>query len=88
MRRGCRRNQGSEREKVRRGRWIVLVSGGGEGEGWSVKEEGGEDSLLRPAPVTELSKQEVHHYLSNSGFNQLCSSVEDRFNIKAHFQSH
>lgn len=45
----------------------------------------------QPAPsgsILELSKQEVHHYLSNGGFNQLCSSVEDRFNIKAHFQSH
>lgn len=72
---------------MRRGLWIVLVLGGGGGKGWSVREEGGEDSLRRPAPVAELSKQEVHHYLSTSGFNQLCSSVEDRFNIKAHFQS-
>lgn len=45
----------------------------------------------QPTPagfVMKFSKQEVHHYLSNGGFNQLCSSVEDRFNIKAHFQSH
>lgn len=87
MRRGYRGNQGSVREKVGRGMWIVLVLGRGGGKGWLVKEEGGEDSLHRSAPVMELSKQEVHHYLSNSGFNQLCSSVEDRFNIKAHFRS-
>lgn len=60
----------------------------GAGKGRPAMEGGGEDGLPWPAPVGELRKQEVHHYLSDGGFNQLCSSAEDRFNIKAHFQSH
>lgn len=66
------------------------------GDGWREKEgragprwrKGREHSLNWLVLVTELSKLQVHHYLSDGGFNQLCSSVEDRFNIKAHFQSH
>lgn len=71
------------------GTGLALVLGGERRREGRVSDGGRERGQPTPASsVTKFSKQEVHHYLSNGGFNQLCSSVEDRFNIKAHFQSH
>lgn len=71
------------------GTGLALVLGGEtrrEGQASDGGRERGQPTLA--GSDMKFSKQEVHHYLSNGGFNQLCSSVEDRFNIKAHFQSH
>lgn len=73
--RGCRRVGG-------KGPGIVLgLSGGRRREG-----ERGQPKL---ASFSHRAQQARGSSLTDKRqFNQLCSSVEDRFNIKAHFQSH
>ena len=68
----------------------MLVAGGERRREGQVSDGGRGRGLLTTGLLCHRVQQArgVPHHLSNGSFNQLCSSVKDRFNIKAHFQSH